>query len=411
MLISSFDLVWPKAQELTPAAFVIDIHRDAFTAIMKCLDQGRVVNWINVQERMISPRAGLWFDDVLRKTAAPESIDLGNQIKAMQDLFEARRLAEYIRQESTQIKTAGQRLADLSELIRGFGTKKQADQNLARHILEGIYSKLAEGPNSLDESIPTPWAAFNDILAGGMRPGEMMVCAGRPGMGKSALGLSLARSVAEQRRRVLYVSLEMSGAQLGQRLLSQITGIPGHKIRRHDLTMPEIDRVRKAVQGFDFPLEMNDQIRTLDQIRSELQGADIEGRPFQFAVIDYLQLLGTDQESENRQIEVAKMSRKIKLLSIEMKLPILILAQLNRGVESRKDKRPFLSDLRESGAIEQDADQVLFCYRDHVYNDLADQKAFELILAKHRHGPTGSIDLEWCPETIEIKEKYEPIKR
>jgi len=232
----------------------------------------------------------------------------------------------------------------------------------------------------------------------------MIVIGGRPGMGKSAIALTLARCFAEQDMHTLYVSLEMSKKQLGQRLLSQLSKIPLELLRKQELSSNHISAAQRAVQ-WESPLHILDNIRDLGAIRSHLQRQQLHQTPVKAIIIDYLQLLqGTEKKVESRQLEVSRMSRELKLMSQEFQLPVIILCQLNRTLESRKDKRPFLSDIRESGAIEQDADLVFFLYRDSVYNPESNENQMELILAKHRHGPTFNAVLHFETKTCLVRD-------
>lgn len=240
-----------------------------------------------------------------------------------------------------------------------------------------------------------------DRLLGGFQPGDLIVLAARPSMGKTALSLSITERVAiSQKARVAFFSLEMSGEQLVQRLISSRTGVGTQKLRvgpisdnDMDLIIREIDTLRNTRIFIDeslaiSPMEMRTKAR---RVASE-HGLDL-------VVVDYLQLMRGGTRTENRVQEISYISRSLKALARELNVPVLALSQLSRQVENRAEKIPMLSDLRESGSIEQDADVVMFIYRDEVYNKNTDrQNLAEIIVAKHRNGPIGSIDLRFVKE-------------
>lgn len=247
---------------------------------------------------------------------------------------------------------------------------------------QGRMPGLATGIDMLDET------------TGGLRPGQLVVVAGRPGMGKSILGVELARQAALLNNRAAAVfSLEMSRNEVFHRLISAHAKIPLAAITKGHLSQQDWDKV-SAVSGriSNAPLFIDDS--------APLSLPDVVARsrrlhartPLSLVVVDYLQLMTMGRKVENRQQEVAEISRGLKLLAKELHCPVLAAAQLNRLSEQRSDKRPHLADLRESGAVEQDADLVLLLYREQYYNAATPRgNEIDLILAKHRNGPTGVV--------------------
>lgn len=238
-----------------------------------------------------------------------------------------------------------------------------------------------------------------DRVTAGLKDEELVVVAARPGMGKSALALQIARHVAETSGDTVYVaSHEMSVSELAMRLLSSATGIGNDELRMGRI--PDgLDAAfaAEASKLEQLPLLIDDQPpETIPLLRSELRRV-ARRAPLAAVVVDYLQLMRGDgsRRDDSRAQEIADISRGLKRIAKELSLPVIALSQLNRGVESRHDKRPTLADLRDSGAVEQDADNVLFIYRDAVYSDRADPKMAELILAKQRNGP--------APMTINVE--------
>jgi replicative DNA helicase len=246
-----------------------------------------------------------------------------------------------------------------------------------------------------------------DLILGGMQRSDMLVLAARPSMGKTSLALNIAHTAAKRfGQRVLLFSLEMSREQVVERLMSAGAGIDSQRLRRGEIADDEWCRFMSTSSSLselaffidDTPaisiLEMRTKARRL---HAEV-GLDL-------IVVDYLQLMRAEGRHENRQSEVSAISRGIKALARELNIPILALSQLSRGVEARSDKRPILSDLRESGSIEQDADVVLLIYRDEVYNENTERRGIaDILVAKHRHGPTGSVPLLFRAQTASFLE-------
>lgn len=237
-----------------------------------------------------------------------------------------------------------------------------------------------------------------DEYTSGFQPGDLIVIAGRPSMGKTALGLTMAyHACVRMHKPVVFFSMEMSADQVAQRLLCSHTGIDAQKLRRRMLSEEEMRHVLEACSDFEHsPLFIDDTPgMTALELRSKARRLK-QTKDIQAVFVDYLQLMHTPQ-SESRQAEIAAISRNLKSLGRELGIPIISMAQLNRMAEGRTDKKPLMSDLRESGAIEQDADVVLLIHREEYYypdKEEARGKA-ELIIAKQRNGPTGNIELSF----------------
>ena len=239
-----------------------------------------------------------------------------------------------------------------------------------------------------------------DQMSSGFQNGDLVVLAARPCMGKKALALCMAKHAASVGSTVGVFSLEMAAEQLTLRLLSAESGIPHHNIRNATITSQEwVELTNVAAQLAQMKIFLDDApMLTIMDLRTKARRLKIEHN-LQFLVIDYLQLLHTTKRHENRHQEVSEISRSLKALAKELNIPILALSQLSRAVDSRMDKRPMLSDLRESGAIEQDADLIMFLYRDVMYNPETENPALtELIVGKQRNGPTGTVYLNFARE-------------
>jgi replicative DNA helicase len=245
-----------------------------------------------------------------------------------------------------------------------------------------------------------------DQMTSGFQNGDLVVLAARPSMGKTALALCIGSHVSAQQKTVGFFSLEMAAEQLTLRLLSLESGIGHHHIRNATITSDEwIELTNVAARLANFKLFIDDTpMVNIMELRAKARKLKVEHK-LDFIIIDYLQLITTDRRYENRHQEVSVISRSLKALAKELNVPILALSQLSRAVEGRMDKRPMLSDLRESGAIEQDADVIMFLYRDHVYNPETEEPAkAELIIGKQRNGPTGTVELYFVKELTKFED-------
>lgn len=264
--------------------------------------------------------------------------------------------------------------------------------------------KLAESKGEIT-GIATGWYDF-DKLTAGLHENEMIIIAARPGMGKTAFALNLATYVTTHSDNTVAVfNLEMGASQLANRIISSLGQIEGYKMRTGKLLNQDWKRFNEATtQLSKAKLYIDDTPGiTIGEIRAKCRRLASSSDGLDLVIIDYLQLIsGGKNYGSNRQQEVADISRSLKTLAMELHIPIIALAQLSRSVEGREDKRPMLSDLRESGSIEQDADLVGFLYRDDYYNKEAKKDATsvsEFIIAKHRNGPQATIQLLFKKDT------------
>lgn len=283
----------------------------------------------------------------------------------------------------------------------------EADSGELAHIAVGLDHTFQQLQRPGGEITGTPVGIADlDKLTSGYQPGQLIVVAARPGMGKSALAINQAVHVAQTLQQpVALFTLEMSREEINQRALSQVSGVRLHSIRTRtgldDRARRDLDTSRRILEN--APLYIDDTASiSLAEIRSRVRRLKARHPNLALVVIDYLQLMLTEGTHQNRNLEIASLSRGLKVIARDLDVPVVALSQLSRAVELRHDKRPMLSDLRDSGAIEQDADLVLFIYRDGYYTKEDDMKA-ELIVAKHRNGPLGTRAADWNHETAEFR--------
>jgi replicative DNA helicase len=383
-------------------------HRAVFLAIEGLFSTGEPVEPITVIERLTKDgrlddaggRGGVLdlmetpfiaasyrtYAEMVRDTATQRRLlDVGNQIKAMVDQREG---------ETTAM------LQDAETLVYGL-TQKGVRGDFARAhelVIKGIERlTAAEESGSGVTGVATGFLDL-DRIVGGLQPGNVIVVAARPSMGKTALALGIAEHAAlSQERSVAIFSLEMSGDELIQRLLASTAIVDAGRIRAGRLAPEDWSRIGRAADRLSAArLFIDDsegvtvgEMRTKTRRLKSREGLDL-------LVVDYIQLMegGRRTRDENRVQEISTISRGLKMLARDLAVPIICVSQLNRAPDARPDKRPMLSDLRESGAIEQDADLVLMLYRDDYYNDDSEEKGVaEVNIAKNRHGPTDRVKL------------------
>lgn len=244
--------------------------------------------------------------------------------------------------------------------------------------------------------LATGFADFDEMTSG-LQPADLIIVAGRPSMGKTSLAMNIAENVALQSRRpVAIFSMEMPGDSLAMRMMSSLGRIDQHRVRTGKLEEDEWPRLTSAVHLLSAAQLFIDDTPALSptEVRARARRLKREQNDLALIVLDYLQLMQSPGSTENRATEISAISRSLKALAKELNVPVIALSQLNRSLEQRPNKRPIMSDLRESGAIEQDADLIVFIYRDEVYNENSNDKGIaEIIVAKQRNGPIGTTRL------------------
>jgi replicative DNA helicase len=391
--------------DLLPEDFGAPIYREIYQAIINCDTQGQPFDQITVANEL-QKRKKLSF--IGGKATLETLVAQGkknNQSTAYVSIIREKALLRGLLEAAQAInKSTLDPAADpdgvLSEaeaLVFALGQERRKPSIVEMgQVVAELLQSLAQGHSQVLNGHSTGIAEL-DKMTGGLQPGQLIVIGARPGMGKSVLGTQLARHIAQTSNLVVPIfSYEMTRREIGIRLLSSSLGLNSKDLERGNFPESAQLSLSKAAQNLSqVPILIDDHPpETFTGLRSQARRIARRG-PLGALVIDYIQLMHSDRryKDENRTQEIAEITRGLKLLANELNVPVIAISQLSRNLESRVNKRPGLSDLRESGSIEQDANMVLFLYRDAQYSPNADAHSAELIIAKHRSGPTGTIDL------------------
>ena len=390
-----------------------------FEAIRELYNEDKPVDLVTVRDRLQRDGAPpeMQSADFLKDllSAVPTSVNARAYAEIVHDKAILRRMIksneEIIEECYDGSKDTEEILNDtekaLFELIKSKGAKEYVPID---DVVIEVMQKIQEASQIKDHITGVP-SGFSDLdyMTTGFQPSDFILVAARPSMGKTAFVLNILEYVAIKKERPCMIfSLEMSSNQLVNRLLSMDSGVDAQSIRSGKLSdsdWPRLIDSADRVGASNIIIDDTPGI-SVPELRSKCRKVKLE-RGLDLIIIDYLQLMsGNSKKNDNRQQEVSEISRSLKALAREMECPVIALSQLSRACELRADKRPMLSDLRESGAIEQDADLVMFLYRDEYYEPDSDKKGeAEVIIAKQRNGPIGTVTLNWQAETTRFKSK------
>lgn len=402
------------ADKLRPEMFYQEKHREIYAALQSMYHAGRQIDTITVKEELAQrgklEMVGGPFALMLLVSRVASSAHLEYHVAILRQKFIRREMIQGFHKLLASAADETMDIADtmveahnlLDRLENECGTAEymRSMEQLMEDTVEQVEARVASHVNGVT-GVTT---GFEDLdrLTAGWQPGDLIVTAARPAVGKTAFALHLARAAAIAGRHVAVYSLEMPGERLGDRwLLAATSEVSPEHLRTGQLTPTELRQVHEAsVELARLPIHIDDNASvSMDYVRSSARLLKSRGQ-CDVVIIDYLQLcdMKSDQHNRNREQEVAQASRKAKMLAKELSVPVLLLSQLNRDCEGRPDSRPALSDLRESGAIEQDADMVLLLYRPALYGRTTDRKTSYptewlgiVIVAKHRNGETGEV--------------------
>ncbi len=414
---------WEKISNLvTPSDFYDANNRDIFVEIYELQINDQPLDILILEESLksrdkLNKIGGMEYLKELAK-AVPTSAHIEKYAQIVREKSVMRKLIgastrtiENIHQDEGDIRT----ILDKAEAdIFSIASDSKKNEGLVKigpivnEMVDSIYNKKN---NNVIDYLLTGYSKLDELM-GGLQNSDLIVIAARPSMGKTALAMNIAQDIVfKQKKKVGFFSLEMSSQSIALRMLSSLSAVQFSKIRTGDYESSN-DDTRAVTQAInmmqDCPLYVDDTGSiTPMTLRSRARRMKRE-TGIDMIILDYLQLMTLPDKSENRVNEIASITRQLKSLAKELDIPIIALSQLNRSLEQRNDKRPFLSDLRESGSIEQDADVVMFIYRDDVYNPNSEDKNIaEINIAKHRNGPTGTAKLTFLSHCTRF-EDYHP---
>jgi len=401
------DVLGDSAQILKPEDFYSSQHQVLYDTLLKLYDRGQAVdlvilkdvlsteglldkvggveNLVRIAESVPSSANGLHYADIVReKGTVRRLIQSATRIiqEALQAGLPVDDLVDRAEQAIFQVSRDRERsdAAEISEIL-----KETFDKIDRMHEEGGAFVGLETGFYDLDN------------MTAGLQPAHLVIVAGRPSMGKTSFALALAGHVAvRERRPVAIFSLETSRHQIAENMLCMRAGVDAHRLRKGEITEEEWPRLTDAADKLSAARIVIDDTPGMSPLAIKAKARRLKARgDLGMIVVDYLQLMDAPA-AESRQHEISVISRSLKSLARELDLPVLALSQLNRSVDAREDHRPRLSDLRESGAIEQDADLILFLFREEYYDPTEENRGMaEVIVAKQRNGPTGKIDLRF----------------
>jgi replicative DNA helicase len=400
------EVFYDVAQFLTGDDFFLHRNRWVWEAFNSLHDQRRPVDFLTVSEELdrlghLDEVGGAAYLTALINNV-PTSLHAEAYGQLVAETATRRRLLEAANQIARlayQSETLIDEVVnDAEKAVFGVSERRLTHQlQPIKQVLSEYYDRVDYLARHRDETIGVPTGFIDlDRLLGGMQPSDLLIIAGRPGQGKSGFCISAAKNASQlHKKNVAVFSLEMSNEQLVQRLVAQETGIDSQRLRLADIQDQEWPLFTQAVSTLsDTHIYLDDTPAiTPLQLRTKCRRLHMEFG-LDLIIVDYLQLMTGDSRMDNRVQEVSYISRNLKVLARELNVPVLAAAQLSRAVEQRADKKPILSDLRESGSLEQDADVVMFIYRPDQYEtDTLKKNVAEIHVAKHRNGPVGMIEL------------------
>ena len=419
---------WEKvADVITDSDFYRQDHRLIYHHICKLIEHNKPADVITVAESLEISAELQKIGGLAYIGAIVQNTPSAANIKRYAEIVRERSIMRNLAQIGVQItdsaySPAGRSAADLLdeaekkvfEIAEEGARGKEGFmdiQPLLKQVVERIELLYSQDNPSNVTGIAS---GFHDLdqKTSGFQPGDLIIVAGRPSMGKTAFSLNIAEHVAlELHKPVAVFSMEMGGAQLAMRMLGSVGKLDQHKVRTGRLEDADWPKLTHALGKLNEAPIFIDESAALNalELRARARRLYRQHGELGLIVVDYLQLMSSSSQGENRATEISEISRALKGLAKELKVPVIALSQLNRSLEQRPNKRPVMSDLRESGAIEQDADVILFIYRDEVYNpDSPDKGIAEIIIGKQRNGPIGKVDLTFLGEYTRFESHARP---
>lgn len=391
-------------------------HIYIFTAMLSLITEQKQIDIITLSEHLeiknnlINAGGLLYLSEITNNVQTATNIDV--YIEIIKRKSKLRKLLQIGNNIINYCYTPGEKtltelLSEIEHKLQKVIEIKKTDVLQAPVTIAKIFKKtirtidkLAETKNSVT-GLPTGFTEL-DKLTSGLQPANLIILAGRPSMGKTTLALNIAEHILlNTKKSIIFFSMEMQAEQLAVKLLASLSRINIQNLSTGKITNEDWKKLSTNISLIAAKKLFIDDTGSLNpmEIRNKIQKTIRKSGKTSLIIIDYLQLMKIQSTKETRTTEISEITRSLKTLAKELNVPILVLSQLNRNLEQRQDKRPVLSDLRESGAIEQDADLILFIYRDEVYNqNTKNKKEVEIILGKQRNGPTGMMKLRFIGE-------------
>ncbi|MDP3507870.1 MAG: replicative DNA helicase [Candidatus Melainabacteria bacterium] len=405
-LLVSGDGVSRVVDVLEPEYFYRKAHQVIYAAVLDLYEKNEPIDIVTIsaflqdQGKLELVGGRLYITDLSRSVATTANLEyyakLVQEKALLRSLIKAGTEIVGSCYEETDADTA---LDKAEHMIFNLAQRRNMQQMVhIKHIVEASFQKIEERYENKDTLSGTPSGFYDlDAMTSGFQPSDLVIIAARPSMGKTAFVLNIAQACAvEHGTPCAIFSLEMSKESLVQRMLCAEAKIDSNRLRTGHLHTNDWQALAMAMGRLgEAPIFIDDSAMVnVLEIRAKCRRLKAENKALGMIIIDYIQLLQGRKATDNRVQEVSEISRSLKTLARELSVPVIALSQLSRAVEARQNKRPMLSDLRESGSIEQDADLVMFIYRDEYYNPETEQRGeAEIIIAKQRNGPTGTVDL------------------
>jgi len=402
---------------LIPEHFYVERHRLIFSAMQELTSKGQPVDALTIkdylEQRSLLDSCGgeAYLGELI--SAIPTSANVRHYGHIVRDRAVLRELLSVCSKVSQKVYQSpelevgdhlDQAEMDMLAVAERFSRSRPTFSKMSELMIDG-YHQL-EKRYAEKKSITGTATGYKDLdeLTSGLQPSDLLIIAGRPSMGKTAFAMNLARNAAmeaEDAKAVAVFSLEMSVQQIALRMLASEARVNMKLLRTGRFTADDWRKLASASGSLaESPIFVDDTPAiSVMELRSKCRRLSKEAGGLDLVIIDYLQLMSGRADAERREQEISEITRSLKGLAKELNVPVIALSQLNRSLESRADKRPMMSDLRESGAIEQDADVIMFIYRDEVYNKKPENEGWaEVIIAKQRNGPTGTVNLTFLHE-------------
>lgn len=411
VLVERPELINLISQSIAKDDFYFESHRVVYSVMVEMSNTGEIADFVGIQDKLMQSKMldRIGGPAYLRSlvVSAPSGANIERYVDLVRERSTRRKMiraADGIKDAAFSAdsleKGATVGIEEMFRILRNDGTLKSPD--LIGKLLPEVIDEIARREKGGVSGIPSGFNDLDEALMGGPRPGDLIIIAGRPSMGKTALGFQAGLNAAIDGHTVMAFTLEMSRQQITERAISQIGGIEFNRILSGHLHDDDYDRMAVALGKMkDIPFIIDDTGGLSIQDIAARARIQAKSGGLSMIIVDYLQIMGYAGRAMSSNERLGEISRQAKALAKELNVPFILLSQLNRDVEKRQDKRPLMSDLRESGAIEQDADVIMMVYRDEYYNPDSEFKGTaEVLIRKNRNGEAKTVGLRFEGEKV-----------